>query len=123
MECCVSKAPQTNMGECYAATCVLGSYDCPQVWTLRRCRDDFLDSTWCGRLLIGTYLLMKIRTGNVIINKKASDLRMHYASIGHLFSRINSLGGECQNYVSLQFLSISLGAKNPLIQFGLRTQI
>ena len=27
---------------CYVATCVYGSYDCPQVWTLRRYRDDVL---------------------------------------------------------------------------------
>lgn len=24
---------------CYVATCVYGSYDCPEVWTLRRFRD------------------------------------------------------------------------------------
>ena len=36
-------------GGCYVATCVYGSYDCPQVWTLRRFRDDTLGSTWYGR--------------------------------------------------------------------------
>ena len=40
---------------CYVATCVYGSYDCPQVWTLRRYRDDMLGSTWYGRLFIRTY--------------------------------------------------------------------
>ena len=40
---------------CYVATCVYGSYDCPQVWTLRRFRDDTLGSTWYGRLFIRTY--------------------------------------------------------------------
>ena len=40
---------------CYVATCVYGSYDCPQVWTLRRYRDDTLGSTWYGRLFIRTY--------------------------------------------------------------------
>ena len=42
-------------GGCYVATCVYGSYDCPQVWTLRRYRDDTLASTWYGRLFIHTY--------------------------------------------------------------------
>ena len=42
-------------GGCYIATCVYGSYDCPQVWTLRRYRDDTLDSTWYGRLFIKIY--------------------------------------------------------------------
>ena len=40
---------------CYVATCVYGSYDCPQVWTLRRFRDDTLGSTWYGRTFIRVY--------------------------------------------------------------------
>lgn len=40
---------------CYVATCVYGSYDCPQVWTLRRFRDNTLASTWYGRAFIRTY--------------------------------------------------------------------
>ena len=46
---------QSSGGGCYVATCVYGSYDCPQVWTLRRFRDDTLASTWYGRLFIRTY--------------------------------------------------------------------
>lgn len=42
-------------GGCYVATCVYGSYDCPQVWTLRRYRDYTLAKTWYGRLFIRTY--------------------------------------------------------------------
>ncbi len=40
---------------CYIATCVYGSYDCPQVWTLRRFRDYTLDETWYGRVFIKCY--------------------------------------------------------------------
>ena len=40
---------------CYVATCVYGSYDCPQVWTLRRFRDDTLAQTWAGRAFIRLY--------------------------------------------------------------------
>ncbi len=40
---------------CYIATSVYGSYDCPQVWALRRFRDYSLDETWAGRLFIKTY--------------------------------------------------------------------
>lgn len=40
---------------CYVATCVYGSYDCPQVWTLRRFRDNQLAKTWYGRAFIHTY--------------------------------------------------------------------
>lgn len=46
--------PQAKQG-CYVATCVYGSYDCPEVWTLRRYRDYELASTWLGRAFIHTY--------------------------------------------------------------------
>ena len=47
-------AQQNNEG-CYIATCVYGSYDCPQVWTLRHYRDNTLAKTWYGRTFIKTY--------------------------------------------------------------------
>ena len=40
---------------CYVATSVYGSYDCPEVWTLRRFRDEVLAETWYGRLFIRAY--------------------------------------------------------------------
>lgn len=50
-------APTINIssGGCYVATAVYGSYDCPQVWTLRRYRDYTLAETWYGRAFIRTY--------------------------------------------------------------------
>lgn len=42
-------------GGCYVATAVYGSYDCPEVWTLRRYRDNTLAKTWYGRAFIRTY--------------------------------------------------------------------
>ena len=42
-------------GGCYVATCVYGSYDCPEVWTLRRYRDYTLAETWYGRAFVKTY--------------------------------------------------------------------
>ena len=42
-------------GGCYVATCVYGSYDCPEVWVLRRFRDYSLAKSWYGRLFIRTY--------------------------------------------------------------------
>ena len=35
---------------CYIATCVYNSYDCPEVWTLRRFRDEYLEKYYLGRL-------------------------------------------------------------------------
>ena len=51
---CVTPATNQKSG-CYVATCVYSSYDCPQVWTLRRFRDDTLAETWYGRAFIHTY--------------------------------------------------------------------
>lgn len=45
----------TSSGGCYVATAVYGSYDCPEVWTLRRFRDDHLAKTLKGRAFIRTY--------------------------------------------------------------------
>ena len=49
-----SRSSSSNSG-CYIATCIYGSYDCPQVWTLRRYRDYYLDEHWWGRLFIKIY--------------------------------------------------------------------
>ena len=46
---------KNKSGGCYVATCVYGSYDCPEVWTLRRFRDYKLASSWYGRLFIKLY--------------------------------------------------------------------
>lgn len=45
----------TDKKGCYVATAVYGSYDCPEVWTLRRFRDEFLNKRRLGRLLVKIY--------------------------------------------------------------------
>lgn len=45
----------TSSGACYIATSIYGSYDCPEVWILRRFRDNRLSKNWHGRLFIKTY--------------------------------------------------------------------
>ena len=49
------KDTEKKSGACYVATCVYGSYDCPEVWTLRRFRDKTLQSSWYGRTFIKIY--------------------------------------------------------------------
>ena len=68
-----SKGKPQNNG-CYIATCVYGSYDCPQVWVLRRFRDNTLADTQIGRTLIRIYygvspILVRI-FGNTLIFKR-----------------------------------------------------
>ena len=53
--CLASCKPEQSNSGCYIATAVYGSYDCPQVWTLRRFRDDTLAETWYGRTFIRVY--------------------------------------------------------------------
>ena len=44
-----------DAGACYIATCAYGSYDCPEVWVLRRFRDDVLAQNGFGRWFIELY--------------------------------------------------------------------
>lgn len=46
---------QNTSSGCYVAAAVYGSYDCPEVWTLRRFRDYDLAEKWYGRDSIRTY--------------------------------------------------------------------
>ena len=45
----------SSSGGCYIATAVYGSYNCPQVWLLRRYRDYGLARCILGRLFIRAY--------------------------------------------------------------------
>lgn len=50
-----SNVQQSKTGGCYIATAVYDSYDCPEVWTLRRFRDYTLAGTRFGRAFIHIY--------------------------------------------------------------------
>ena len=87
-------------GGCYVATCVYGSYDCPQVWTLRRFRDYKLYKTWNGRLFIKLYyaisptivkLFGKTRWFNFIFKKK----------LDKMVKNLNDKGYESTPYTDL----------------------
>lgn len=49
------KARRMAKSGCYIATSVYGSYDCPEVWTLRRFRDNKLATNLFGRVFIRVY--------------------------------------------------------------------
>ncbi|MBQ8612250.1 MAG: hypothetical protein IJ412_11170 [Oscillospiraceae bacterium] len=49
--------PVSSTG-CYIATAVYGSYDCPEVWTLRRFRDEILKNSIWGRIFIRFYYMV-----------------------------------------------------------------
>ncbi|GEM_PF-3580408 len=50
-----NKNEKKSSDGCYVATCVYGSYDCPEVWTLRRFRDYTLKENLFGRIFIKLY--------------------------------------------------------------------
>ena len=51
----ITASNNSSSSGCYVATCVYGTYDCSQLWVLRRFRDDILSETSLGRLFIKIY--------------------------------------------------------------------
>lgn len=76
---------------CYIATCVYGSYDCPQVWTLRRFRDYTLDTTWYGRVFIKMYYTISPSLVKWFGNTNWFK-RFFQAGLDKMISRLNSKG-------------------------------
>lgn len=66
---------------CYIATAVYGSYDCAQVWTLRRFRDCYLEKRLWGKAFIKIYYrispMLVVRYGKrthvIVLVKKVLD--------------------------------------------------
>ena len=54
-------APRSSGGGCYIATCVYGTYDAPEVMTLRRFRDETLQKSVFGRAFIRCYYTISPR--------------------------------------------------------------
>ena len=68
------RARRAAKDACYIATAVYGSYDCPEVWTLRRFRDNNLSKSLFGRAFIKIYyffspILVKILGKTKTFNK------------------------------------------------------
>jgi predicted RNA-binding Zn-ribbon protein involved in translation (DUF1610 family) len=59
-----------SSGGCYVATCVYGSYDCPEVLTLRRFRDDVLSSSFIGRCFIRAYYAVSPKAVRIFGKRK-----------------------------------------------------
>lgn len=75
---------------CYIASAVYGSYNCPEVWTLRRFRDNTLAAAWYGRAFIRVYYfisptLVKLfgnaewfkKAWKTVLDKMVCNLRKH----------------------------------------------
>jgi hypothetical protein len=74
---------QVKSGGCYVATCVYGSYDCPEVWTLRRFRDSSLKSSPFGRLFVRLYYFLS----PTLVNRFGSN-RLFRKTCGLIIDKI-----------------------------------
>ncbi len=95
------KASKGCMG-CYVATCVYGSYDCPQVWTLRRYRDNTLAATWYGRMFIRTYYALS-PTIVKWFGKTDWFKKMWKGTLDGMVEKLNSKGVENTPYEDKQW--------------------
>ena len=69
----VSKESSQKSGKqgCYIATAVYGSYDCPEVWTLRRFRDQYLQKHLLGRAFVKVYYAVSPTIVRCFRNRKS----------------------------------------------------
>ncbi|MBR0447487.1 MAG: hypothetical protein IIX28_03355 [Clostridia bacterium] len=86
-----------SSGGCYVATAVYGSYDCPEVWTLRRYRDDTLAATWYGRAFIRTYYAVS-PTLVKWFGKTAWFKNMWKGTLDRMVAKLQSEGVESTPY-------------------------
>ena len=84
-------------GNCYIATAVYGSYDCPQVWTLRRYRDNVLAETRFGRVFIRTYYAV---SPTLVKWFGATEWfrNLWKPTLDRMVDRLNNEGVECTPY-------------------------
>lgn len=92
-----ASASKSSSSGCYIATCVYGSYDCPNVWTLRRFRDNTLDRTPFGRAFIKCYYAVSPTLVRLFGNTKW--FRGFWKSVLDRFvARLNKNGVENTRY-------------------------
>lgn len=94
----VAKCKEEVPERCYIATAVYGSYDCPEVWTLRRFRDQTLSATWYGRKLVRVYYATSPTLvkwfGHTVWFKKYWKKRLDF-----IVKKLNSKGVENIPYI------------------------
>ena len=91
-----------KLSACYIATAVYGSYDCPQVWTLRRFRDYTLANSWYGRLFIRIYYAVSPVLVKWFGNKKWFE-RIWRPFLERMVKRLNEEGVDNSPYVDKEW--------------------
>ena len=88
---------RNNPSACYVATCVYGSYDCPQVWTLRRYRDQRLAHSMFGRVFIRCYYAVSPTIVRMFGKTKLFH-RFWKARLDKMVQRLNAQGFSSDRY-------------------------
>lgn len=87
----------SSSGGCYIATAVYGSYDCPQVWTLRRYRDKTMSKNIFGRLFIHIYYFISPTMVKLFGDKKWFS-RIFRKRLNKIVNKLNKSGYEDTPY-------------------------
>jgi len=87
----------SNKGGCYIATAVYGSYDCAEVWTLRRFRDDYLSKRIWGRCFIKAYYHISPKLVDVFGDSKVFT-KIFKKPLDKMVERLNRKGIENTYY-------------------------
>jgi hypothetical protein len=87
----------TKAGGCYVATCVYGSYDCPEVWTLRRYRDNSLKKSSFGRQFIRVYYTIAPKMIKMLGNKRWFNRLWRFA-LDKIVCKLQNNGVDCSPY-------------------------
>jgi hypothetical protein len=93
-----NQSPKNNNQKgCYIATCVYGSYDCPEVWILRRYRDITLEESIFGRAFIKAYYALSHYLVKIFANYKwFVDLCKH--NLDKIVNNLQRKGSENTPY-------------------------
>lgn len=82
---------------CYIATAVYGSYNCPEVWTLRRYRDEVLAKTLGGKAFISCYYAISPKLVKWFGNNK-TFIRLWKNFLDNKVDKLNKNGVSNKEY-------------------------
>ena len=88
---------RTGFTGCYVATAVYGSYDCPEVWTLRRYRDNVLDNNILGRTFIKIYYTISPKMIRIFGDNK-NFIKFNKSILDKVVKKLNEKGFESTKY-------------------------
>lgn len=96
------KARRMAKSGCYIATAVYGSYDCPEVWTLRRFRDNRLAQNFFGILFIKLYYFIS-PTLVKMFGKKNWFQNFWKKRLNKFVTKLNNEGFSNEPYVDKKY--------------------